>query len=214
MDVTVPVHPELTPLWPGSPEIGFERRLSLGRGDAANDTTLTLSAHTGTHVDAPAHHIVNGTTVEELPLSLMIGCCRVVDLRGLETVDRSALSRRENEISKRTLLRTDNSGRWSNEFHADFTGLAVEAARWIVERGVRLLGIDYLSVQPFGESDDVHRCLLEADVIVLEGLDLSDIAPGEYEMICLPMNLIGVEAAPARVLLRPLEERRFRKGSP
>lgn len=204
-DISVAVHPDRTPLWPGSPPVRLDRRLSLERGDPVNDTTLRCSVHTGTHVDAPAHHLPGGATIESLAHEVLVGPCVVVDLGGLETVDRSDLEERVECTPRRLLLKTDNSTRWSPRFREDFTGLTVEAARWTVEQGVALLGIDYLSVQPYGGSDEVHRLLLGAEVVLLEGVDLSGIAPGAYELVCLPVKLAGAEAAPARALLRPLD---------
>lgn len=194
-------------MWPGSPPLSLDRRLSLDRGDPVNDTTIRCSVHTGTHVDAPSHFLDDGATVDSLPPDAMVGPCTVADLRGTERVDRPELEARLGERSPdRLLLRTDNSERWGPEFRADFVGLTPSAARLLGGLGVRLLGIDYLSVQPFEGSDAVHRSLLEADVVLLEGLDLSGIAPGRYELLCLPVRLAGVEAAPARALLRPPEE--------
>lgn len=204
IDISVPVSPTETPMWPGSPSVCFERRLSLARGDAAEDTTVSLSVHTGTHVDAPAHVVRGGRAIDELPPSIFMGRCAVVDLTGLAAIDLGDLEARAGEIESRTLLKTDNSGLWSSEFRPDFVGLTPAAARWLVDRRVRLVGIDYLSVQPWDGDDEVHRALLGADVALLEGVDLSDVRAGGYELMCLPIRLAGLEAAPARALLRPL----------
>lgn len=205
LDISVCVDPDWTPLWPGSPAVTFDRRLSVENGDSVNATTLTCGVHTGTHVDAPAHYIRGGATVEGLELNTLVGCCEVVNLEGVDTVKAIHLEHRVKGCSSRVLLKTDNSERWSSCFREDFTGVSVEAARWVAERDIRLLGIDYLSVQPFSGSDDVHRILLEDEVVLLEGIDLSRVSAGKYELLCLPVKLAGVEAAPARALLRPVD---------
>lgn len=215
IDISVAVSPTDTPTWPGSPRVRFERRLSLARGDAAEDSTVTFSVHTGTHVDAPAHVVRGGRTIDGLPLPVFVGRCTVVDLRGLAVIDRRDLEARAGEIGSRTLFRTDNSDLWSSEFRSDFVGLTAAAARWLAAREVRLVGIDYLSVQPWEGDDEVHRALLEAGVALLEGLDLSDVRPGGYELMCLPIRLAGLEAAPARALLRPIPDERTKvEGTP
>lgn len=207
IDISVPVDPETTPLWPGSSPIRLERELSLKRGDPVNDTTLSCSVHTGTHLDAPAHFHEDGKTVDLIQPDILNGRCEVVSLRGVELIGEpellEALSGKPSGLTERILLLTDNSVRWSPEFDEDFVGLSPDAARWIADQGIRLLGIDYLSVQPYEGSDIVHQVLLDAEVVLLEGINLSRVDPGTYQLLCLPLKLQGVEAAPARALLRP-----------
>ncbi len=205
IDISVPVRPERTPQWPGSVPIDFQVWSSLAEGAAAEETVLRMSVHTGTHIDAPAHFLAGGDTLELLDPAAMLGTCRVIDCRGEATVTRVLLEAAGvPEGTERLLLKTDNARRWSPEFDPDYTALDPEGAAWVVERGIRLVGIDYLSIQSFRESDTVHIRLLEAGVVILEGLDLSGVEPGDYELICLPLSLVGTEAAPARAMLRPL----------
>lgn len=205
IDISVPVGPGLTPVWPGAPPIVFERRLDLARGDEVTDTTISFSVHTGTHIDAPAHFLCGGTNTDAIQPSRLIGPCYVADLRGQEQISADALTRAKiPTATPRVLLRTDNSDRWAATFDPGFAGLTPEAARWVVERGIELLGIDYLSVQPFEGSRAVHEALLSAGVVVLEGLDLRGVEAQTYELICLPLALVGSEGAPARAMIRPI----------
>lgn len=195
-----------TPQWPGSVAVRFEPALSIERGDPNNVTNLTMDLHTGTHVDAPSHFIAAGQTIDAVGLTPFVGDATVVD-----TGDAAELTREVLEAARipagvrRLLLRTANSALLpSAEFNPDFTALTPAAASWLVETHDLLsLGIDYLSVQPYSGSDDVHKTLLGAGVALIEGLDLRGVEVGDYELLCLPVNLVGVEAAPARALLRP-----------
>lgn len=209
IDVSVPTGAPDLPRWPGSPEARLERRLALERGDAVDDSTLRCSVHEATHVDAPAHVLEGGRTVDQLPPDRFVGPARVLDLRGLEVIDAADLEARtagyDADGSRRLLARTDNSDLWDEPFREDFTGLTAAAARWLADRGTELFGIDYLSVEPYGGDGAVHRVLLETGVVLLEGLDLSGVDPGRYELWCAPVKLAGAEAAPARALLRRRE---------
>jgi arylformamidase len=207
IDISVPVSPDL-PRWPGSPAIEFHRSLDLERGDIANDTTLRFSVHTGTHVDAPLHFLKEGGSVEQMPLNILIGPAVVVDLSDVEVVAAETLDRLALPTNtKRLLIRTRNSLLWQTgvkEFQPDFVALTADAAQWVVDRGICLIGVDYLSVQRFKDGPETHLILLEAEVAIVEGLNLIDVSAGEYELVCLPLNLKGVEGAPARAILRPL----------
>jgi arylformamidase len=205
IDISVPVSPGMTPLWPGSAPITFDTWSSLAAGDPVNETVIRMSVHTATHIDAPAHFLKEGPTVEQLDPGAMLGPCRVAAFPGARTITRPLLEAAGiPEGTERLLLKTDNELRWSPRFYDAYTALDLEAADWVAERGFRLIGIDYLSIQSFTESDDVHLRLLGAGVIVLEGLDLSLVEPGDYELLCLPLRLTGTEGAPARAMLRPL----------
>lgn len=203
-DISVSVRPGVIPTWPGSPSPRFDRRLALANGDPADDTTLTMNIHTGTHIDAPSHFVEGGATVDAVSLETLVGPCSVVDLRGLPIIGAADLERAGiGEDATRLLFKTDNASKWSPDFDESFVGLSVDGAKWIVEHGARLVGNDYLSVQPFRESDEVHQTLLGAGVVLLEGLDLSAVEPGPYTLVCLPLKLHGVEGAPARAILFP-----------
>lgn len=172
------------------------------------DTSLYMSVHTGTHIDAPSHFIKGGATVDELSLERLMGPTWVVALPGAETIDVELLEQADIPDSvDRLLLKTDNQRRWSADFDPGYAALDLSGARWLLEHGIRLVGIDYLSIQAFEASDRVHVELLEAGVVIVEGLDLSDLCEGPHELICLPLRLEGIEASPARVLARPTQQR-------
>ena len=207
IDISVPVSPDL-PRWPGSPAIEFQRSLDLERGDIANDTTIRLSVHTGTHVDAPLHFVKEGTSVEQMPLDILMGTAFVADVSEVEVITPDTLEALAlPKGTQRLLLRTRNSQMWqtgSSEFNPDFVAITADAAQWIVDRGIRLVGIDYLSIQRFYDGPETHLILLRSEVVIIEGLNLSEVSGGEYELICLPVKLAGVEGAPARAILRPI----------
>lgn len=205
--MTAPLREDL-PAWPG--EEGLRRRLTSdpARGDEAMVSHLSLGAHTGTHVDAPVHFLEGGAGVDALPVEALVGPAVVV---GLEAVE-GAIGADDLEAAgipagaERLLLRTRNSG-WSagdSGFREGFVALDVSGAEWCVRRGVRLVGIDYLSIEPFGAGrpgHPVHRTLLEAGVAVLEGVDLAEVRPGRYFLAALPLRIPGADGAPARAVL-------------
>ncbi len=203
-DVTVTLRADM-PTFDGEP--GPERRLikEIGRqGQLANVSALSLGVHSGTHVDAPVHFWPRGIGVDELPLDAMLGDCRVVDLASQARIEASDLESAVPPETERLLLKTRNSELWDDRaFRTDFVGLSAEAARPVAARGVRLLGIDYLSIEPYhADPPAAHLTLLRAGVVVVEGLDLRRVPPGEYELTCLPIKLAGSDGAPARVVLR------------
>jgi len=184
-------------VYPGDPTVSLERVASIAAGDVANISRLELGVHTGTHVDAPLHFIDGGAAIEALALDVLVGPARVLDLTSADRLDASALA--GVELAERTLLKTSNSELWARgTFAEDALALTEDAARILVDGGVRLVGIDYLSVG----DEAAHRVLLGAGVVALEGLDLRDVEPGEYELLCAPLKLVGSDGAPARVLLR------------
>ncbi len=200
LDISVPIRDGMLH-YAGNPPVHVTRASSIERGDPANVSELDMGAHSGTHVDAVDHFIEGGPGAEALPLDALIGPAEVVDgttattaldlvtLRGLELPPQG---------TERILFKTRNSQLWSrNEFTRDFVRLDGETAAFLVERGVKLLGIDYLSI---GDAE-AHRVLLGAGVVCVEGLDLRQIAPGSYELICLPLKLVGSDGAPARAVL-------------
>jgi arylformamidase len=202
IDVTVPIRPRM-PIYPGDPGVSLERVQSIPRGDEANVSRLELGCHTGTHVDAPVHFIEGAPAAESLPLGPLVGEAIVVDARhlagpiGAESLESCGIP----ADAERVLLRTTNSELWAtDEFTADFIRLDGGGARWVVERGIRLVGLDYLSIG----DEEAHGTLLGADVVPLEGLDLRAVEPGRYELLCLPLKVVGADGAPARVLLRTL----------
>lgn len=204
IDISVLVEPGVTPQWPGSPRLRFDRTRSIANGDSVDDTTIVMNLHIGTHIDAPSHFLADAKTVDEVPLDILIGACHVVSLPEVAKVHAADLDAANIPANtSRLLIKTNNAKRWSAEFDEAFVGLSVDAAHWIVDRGIRLVGVDYLSVQPYGDSDEVHHTLLGAEVVIVEGLNLAEADPGAYVLVCLPLKLRGTEGAPARAILLP-----------
>jgi arylformamidase len=203
-DVTLTITPDMI-VWPGDPQVDMKRISSIDSGDNANVTQISMSCHTGTHVDAPDHFMNNGKTVESLTLDLLLGRAYVLHLPDVNLITASVLM--DADIPPRTrrlLFKTRNSDYWASgnkEFQTDFVGLSVDAAEWLVDRNVRLVGIDYLSIAPFKLGKPVHSILLDAGVVVIEGLDLSKVSQGRYTLTCLPLKLGGAEGAPTRAIL-------------
>jgi arylformamidase len=206
IDVSVPVRPGMVH-WPGDPQVKLERMMSIGNGEQANVTRIDMSAHTGTHMDAPLHFFDEDPGMEALPLDIAIGPARVVGIEGKEPIDRGQLEGLEVRSGERILFRTTNSDRrwWERDFDPAFVHVSLEAAELLGEAGVALVGVDYLSVGGY-ESDgaETHRALLGAGVWIVEGLELSKVEPGDYELICVPVKLVGSDGAPARALVRRL----------
>jgi arylformamidase len=207
-DVTVPVSNEL-PTWPSDPGVEITDWRSLSAGDGVNVSMLNLGAHTGTHVDAPAHFIEGAGKVESLPLDALIGEATVIEVpEEFHAIDEEFVKKNYVEGSERVVFKTRNSAFWSEphpQFHTDFTYLDLPAAKWLVEQGIKLVGIDYLSIEKYAsERHETHLALLSHGVVILEGLNLAGIAPGKYELICLPLRLRSNkgDGAPARVVLR------------
>lgn len=203
IDVTVPLDSRL-PTYPGDEPFALEATRRLASGASANVSAVRMSVHTGTHVDAPRHSFDDGAAVESLSLDLLCGRARVVELtcrRGITAKDLAALDLTEDI---RVLMKTSNSRFWGDpHFHEDFVGLSEDGANFLVAQGVKVVGVDYLTVEAFMASGaPAHRALLGAGTIVVEGLNLRDVEPGRYEMFCLPLPIVGADGAPARVVLR------------
>ncbi len=206
IDISVPVYQGMVH-WPGDPEFQSCRVQSLDRGDVCNVTQFSTSAHIGTHMDAPAHFLQDGVGIDQAPLEALIGECRVLQIQDPDAVRVAELKEQRITPGERILFKTRNSARrWENrEFHGDFVYIAEEAARFLADRHVRTVGIDYLSVGGFTkDGPETHRALLSAGIWIIEGLDLSQVSPGRYEFVCLPLKLRDSDGAPARALVRPL----------
>jgi arylformamidase len=208
-DISVAISPETTPTYPGDPAIEIVSWAAIARGDAANVTLLRLGAHTATHLDAPAHFIEGAPQVSTLPLEVLIGEARVVELGDeVRAIDASHVAAHVPEGTTRVLFKTRNSNFWGDDgsaFREDFTHLTADGARALKERGVRLVGIDYLSIEKFkSEAFETHTSLLSAGVVIVEGLNLSEVSAGVYELICLPLKIAAGsgDGAPARAVLR------------
>jgi arylformamidase len=196
-DISVPLHEGMV-TYPGDPEVHMERVDSIAEGDAANLTRLDFGVHSGTHVDAPAHFIDGAAGVDALPLDVFLGPCEVVDATTANgEIGPDAIARLP-DGTVRVLFKTRNSELWArDEFAENFVSLGVEAAKQLVERGVRLVGMDYLSVG----NPDTHRALLGAGVVAIEGLDLRGVEPGGYRLVCFPLRIVGSDGGPARAVL-------------
>lgn len=205
-DITFPISAE-TPIYEGDPKAEIKTVNSLENGDAANVSQICCGLHTATHVDAPNHFIEGTKRVHELDLNVLIGECLVIEVdENILAIDAEQVKNIEN--TERILFKTRNSAFWNEPkkgFLIDFTYITPKAAQILVEKGVKLVGIDYLSVEKFGSQDfSTHLTLLKNEVIILEGLDLREVSGGNYELICLPLKYIGGkgDGAPARTILR------------
>jgi len=202
IDVTVPLDAAL-PAYPGNTPFSLEAIKRIAQGGSSNVSSLHMSAHSGTHVDAPRHFFENGDGVETLPLELLIGRVRVIDAMSARSIGPEALKGIEAE-DIRVLIKTRNSRLWgSPTFHEDYVGVTAEGATYLVNHGIKVLGVDYLSVEEFRKPGaPAHHILLGGGTIVIEGLNLRDVEPGTYELFCLPLRVVGADGAPARVVLR------------
>jgi arylformamidase len=202
-DVSVPISSRL-PTWPGDPKVSLERVSSIAKGDAANVSRLDAGVHTGTHVDAPVHFVDGATGIDSIPLETLVGPCLVVE------ADPPWLELRAEDLPAtehtRILFKTRNSARWAarkTDFETEFVAVGLDLARRLVAEGKLLVGVDYLSVESYHAPFEhpVHHTLLEARIVVIEGLDLSAVEAGEYDLYCLPLKLVGSDGAPARTML-------------
>lgn len=205
-DVTIAIEPSM-PVWPGDPNVVLERVARIEDGANANVSQLSLSTHTGTHVDAPYHFIEDSPiTIEKLPLEILTGQAFVMHLPDwVDVITQDFLSSMEIPgQTERLLFHTRNSRYWQHElkkFQTDFVGLDESAAQFLADLHVKLVGIDYLSIAPYKKSRPTHEILLKNNIIIVEGLDLSEVPQGFYDIYCLPMKLAGSDGAPARVIL-------------
>ncbi|MEW6034036.1 MAG: ribose 5-phosphate isomerase B [Chloroflexota bacterium] len=204
-DVTIDIRPGML-VWPGTPELTSEAVKAMARGDPCDISLLHIGTHTGTHIDAPAHFIPGGSKVGQVATEVLLGRARLVQVPEAHHIDRRQLERLDLKGVTRLLLGTRNSALLrKNQHDPDYAFITEDAAHYLVETEVELVGIDYLSIEEYQRKNHpAHHILLGAGVIVLEGLDLTDIPPGDYELLCLPLKLEDGDGAPARVLLREL----------
>ncbi len=202
-DVSVPLRADM-PTYDGEAGPVLDFRSLLSRGDSMTISALSLGSHTGTHVDAPAHFLDGAPAVDSLPLDALVGPAYVAEFGGDTHITSADLDSMAIPADcRRLLFKTRNSRLWDDlSFHTDFIALATDTARALVERDIRLVGIDYLSIERFHASPhEVHETLLASGVVILEGLDLRRVAPGPYLLVCAPLNVVGAEGAPARTFL-------------
>ena len=201
-DITMPLSAEL-PFYPGDFPVALTPWTRIADGESCNVSRLTLCTHSGTHIDPPRHFDDLGLPVDEIPLGLLVGKALVVEIIGAPQIGRKELERLPVRGVERLILKTNNSELWNKkDFCPDFAALSVDGARFLLEAGVKLVGIDYLSVESVAGDGEVHRTLLNNGVPILEGLNLAEVEPGEYELICLPLKIKGGDGAPVRALLR------------
>jgi arylformamidase len=204
IDITVALRDGMVH-WPGDPECQIKKAVSMDDGAVCNLTHLSMSAHTATHMDAPRHFIKDGQTMEQMPLDAVIGGCRVIQLTARDQITPDHLRPHQLRRGERILFKTKNSAQcWkSDEFDKNFVSIRQDAAAYLAERGVRTVGVDYLSIGGY-EKDGVetHQIMLGGGIWVIEGLNLTAIKPGRYQMICLPLKIHGADGAPCRVVLR------------
>lgn len=206
VDVSVALHSHMVN-WPGDPPVMIDRVLDMEHGAPCNVSAANMGLHTGTHMDPPLHYVRDGLSLDRMPLDATIGPCRVIEIADPVSIKPAELERHGLEAGERVLFKTRNSGRcWStDQFLDDFVYVSLEGARYLAEHRVRTVGVDYLSVGGFHDDGvAIHHALLEAGIWIIEGLDLAQIAPGNYELICLPIKVAQSDGAPARAVLRPL----------
>ena len=210
-DVSVPLSAN-TVTYPGDPGIAIKHWLRMANGDQANVSRMDFGLHSGTHVDAPAHFIEGGAKVDSMPLDSLLGEAEVIEVAtNVDVIDETFVAANCARGSQRVLFKTRNSVYWGDTergFHEDYVYIDPDAAHWLVESGVKLVGIDYLSVEKFNsDSFPTHLAFLSKGVVIVEGLDLRAVPGGQYELLCLPLKIAGGsgDGAPARVILRTLD---------
>jgi arylformamidase len=207
IDVSVPIHPGML-TYPGDPTASVDRVVDMDQGETSNLSVLSMSTHTGTHVDPPIHFVANGATIDRVSLTVTTGPAEVVDMRGAQMIGKRELEDAGlPDATERVLFITDWSARWEEDspaFPASYTALALDGARWLVERGIRLVGTDFISIEDAdagGGTYPVHRELLGSGVVIVEGLDLRETPAGRYTLWCLPLKIRDGDGGPARVIL-------------
>jgi arylformamidase len=201
LDVSVPIYAGMVH-FPENPSIEIDRVSDVGRGDIATVSKLRMGSHTGTHIDAPIHFLPGGSGADEVPLANLIGPSRVIEIHDRDAVKGAELRSQNLDRRERLLFKTLNSERcWNSpQFVPDFVSIAADAASYLAGLNTLAIGIDYLSVG----SPETHRILLQAGVVIIEGLNLAGVTPGRYELVCLPLKILGCDGAPARALVRSL----------
>ena len=203
-DISVPLHTKM-PVWPGEPRVDIKQTSAIAEGDDANVSHLSFGAHTGTHVDAPLHFISDGVSLDKISLDHFVGDAVVVEVLNVDIITEKDIKIAVDlNFDSRVIFKTRNSQIWAqgeNDFQEDFVALSPDAAEYLVKMESKLVGIDYLSIAPYTDSNPTHEVLLRAGIPILEGLNLSKISPGKYSLFCLPLKIIGVDGAPARAIL-------------
>ena len=206
IDVSIPIENGM-PGWPGNPPTVITMHSGIVKGDVCNLSAVNLNSHCGTHMDSPYHFLAQGRTMDDLPWDAVIGVARVVEIRNRKAIEPEELKALRLKEGERVLFKTRNSARsWKQpDFDRDFVYISKEGAQYLVDRGVRTVGVDYFSVGGFyRDGVETHHILLGAEVWIIEGLNLAKVKPGKYELICLPIRLARGDGAPARCVVRAL----------
>jgi len=206
IDITFPISTAL-PKWPGS--VGFQSVWHMQMPAETNNlSSFTIDSHLGTHLDAPLHFVDKAKAIDEMDLNKLIGAAYVAEIRGLKSITATDLENANIPANcTKLLLKTDNQLYWEQgltEFQEDFSSIDATGAQWVVDRGIHLIGIDYLSIQRFHDGPLTHQILLRNEVVIVETINLEQIEQGWYDLICLPLKLKGLEGAPVRAVLRRL----------
>ena len=206
IDISIPLHNGMVH-WPGDAPFERIKTLALAQGEACNLSEIRGSAHTGTHMDAPLHFLEGAPGIDTMPIDATVGRARVIEIHDPRLIRIGELETHHPAKGERLLFKTANSRRcWrTQEFQREFVHIPPDTARYLAKIGIRSVGIDYLSVgHAETGGDETHRTLLRAGIWIIEGLNLEQVAPGEYELICLPLKITGSDGAPARAVLRKL----------
>lgn len=189
--------------WPGDPAVSIKRVLNINKGDDCNVSRLSIGSHTGTHMDAPLHFLRKGKGLDQMPLDATIGPARIIEIKDQESIKAEELKTHKIQRGERILFKTINSRyRKSNKFRKNFIYIAQDGARYLARKHVCVVGIDYLSVGGFyKDSLETHRALLRAGIWIIEGLNLSKVKAGKYDLVCLPLKILNSDGAPARAVL-------------
>jgi arylformamidase len=204
IDVTVPVRNGMVH-WPGDPEYKIRQVLDQRNGDICTLSHIDMSVHTGTHMDAPRHFLQGAATMEQMPIEATIGPARVIAISDTIAIRRPELEQHNLQAGERILIKTPNSAKsWNSDaFDEEYVFIAADAAAYMAERRIRAIGVDYLSVGGFRQDMvETHQTILRAEIWIIEGLNLSAVEPGAYELVCLPLKLVGSDGSPARAVLR------------
>ena len=207
IDVSIPVRDGMVH-WPGDPPVRIERVQDIDKGDSHTLSALSIGSHTGTHIDAPAHFIKGGGTVDRIPLDALMGIARIIEIKDRQEIKVKELEPYKIRRGQRILIKTRNSKLWdSHDFEKDFVFISPEGAEYMASRGVKLVGVDYLSVGGFKQGGRLqHKILLDAGVCIVEGLNLSNVTTGRYDFVCLPLRLQDGDGSPARAVVRKLPQ--------
>lgn len=208
VDVTLSIHTNMI-FWPSDPPVEILEYKGINKGNSSNVSLLKMGSHTGTHIDAPRHFFDKGTTIDKMSPDVMAGLTRVIEIKDRSAICVNELKSKNIRLGQRIFFRTRNSKMqwWKKDISNDSVFLTLAAAKYLVSRRVKLIGIDSLSVGGYGRFDSVavHKALLTSGIWIVEGLDLTQIKTGCYDMLCLPLRIYQADAAPARVFLRMKE---------